>query len=60
MATGGRVLHHLEHLLPDSRNTVVLAGYQAEGTRGRALRDGARQLKIHGRQVPVRAEILQD
>jgi metallo-beta-lactamase family protein len=60
MATGGRVLHHLEHLLPDSRNAVVLAGYQAEGTRGRALLDGARHLKMHGRQVPVRAEILAD
>ncbi len=60
MATGGRVLHHLEHLLPDGRNAVVLAGYQAEGTRGRALLEGARHLKMHGRQVPVRAEILQD
>jgi metallo-beta-lactamase family protein len=60
MATGGRVLHHLEHLLPDSRNAVVLAGYQAEGTRGRALLDGAPHLKLHGRQVPVRAEVLQD
>lgn len=60
MATGGRVLHHLEHLLPDSRNAVVLAGYQAEGTRGRALLDGVRQLKIHGREVAARAEVLQD
>lgn len=60
MATGGRVLHHLEHLLPDSRNAVVLAGYQASGTRGRALLDGASRLKIHGRDVPVRAEILAD
>jgi metallo-beta-lactamase family protein len=60
MATGGRVLHHLEHLLPDGRNAVVLAGYQAEGTRGRSLLDGARHLKMHGRQVPVRAEILAD
>ena len=60
MATGGRVLHHLEHLLPDSRNAVVLAGYQAAGTRGRALLDGARELKMHGRQVPVRAEVLAD
>lgn len=60
MATGGRVLHHLEHLLPDSRNAVVLAGYQAEGTRGRALLDGARQLKLFGRQVSARAEVLQD
>lgn len=60
MATGGRVLHHLEHLLPDSRNAVVLAGYQAAGTRGRALLDGAPHLKMHGRQVPVRAEVLAD
>ncbi len=60
MATGGRVLHHLEHLLPDSRNAVVLAGYQAAGTRGRALLDGATHLKMHGRQVGVRAEILSD
>ncbi len=60
MATGGRVLHHLEHLLPDSRNAIVLAGYQAEGTRGRSLLEGAQQVKMHGRQVPVRAEILQD
>ena len=60
MATGGRVLHHLEHMLPDSRNAVVLAGYQASGTRGRALLDGATHLKMHGRQVGVRAEILSD
>ncbi|MCA0308122.1 MAG: MBL fold metallo-hydrolase [Actinobacteria bacterium] len=60
MATGGRVLHHLEHLLPDSRNAVVLAGYQAAGTRGRALLDGVTTLKMHGRQVAVRAEVLQD
>jgi len=60
MATGGRVLHHLEHLLPDSRNAVVLAGYQASGTRGRALLDGATHLKMHGRQVAVRAEVLSD
>ena len=57
MAEGGRVLHHLEHQLPRSRNTVVLTGYQVAGTRGRALADGARQVKIHGRYVPVRAEI---
>jgi metallo-beta-lactamase family protein len=60
MATGGRVLHHLEHLLPEERNAVVLTGYQAIGTRGRALADGAAHLKMHGRQVPVRAEILID
>jgi metallo-beta-lactamase family protein len=60
MATGGRVVHHLRHLLPDRRNTVVLTGYQAVGTRGRALQDGARQLKMHGRYVPVRAEVVTD
>jgi metallo-beta-lactamase family protein len=60
MATGGRVLHHLEHLLPDHRNAVVLTGYQAVGTRGRALADGASHLKLHGREIPVRAEIVVD
>lgn len=60
MATGGRVVHHLRHLLPDRRSTVVLTGYQAVGTRGRALVDGARELKMHGRYVPVRAEVVQD
>ncbi|WP_225754281.1 MBL fold metallo-hydrolase RNA specificity domain-containing protein [Actinotalea sp. Marseille-Q4924] len=60
MATGGRVVHHLRHMLPDHRNAVVLTGYQAPGTRGRALRDGARELKVHGRYVPVRAEVVVD
>lgn len=58
MATGGRVVHHLEHQLPDPRNCVVLTGYQAAGTRGRQLLDGARQVKMYGRYVPVRAEIV--
>lgn len=57
MAEGGRVLHHLEHQLPRSHNTVVLTGYQVAGTRGRQLADGAKQIKIHGRYVPVRAEV---
>lgn len=57
MATGGRVLHHLAHQLPNSRNSVVLTGFQVPGTRGRALSDGATSLKIHGRYVPVRAEV---
>ena len=60
MATGGRVVHHLRHMLPDRDNTVVLTGYQAAGTRGRALLDGSTELKIHGRYVPVRAEIVSD
>lgn len=58
MATGGRVLHHLARFLPDHRNTVVLAGFQAAGTRGRRLQEGVRVLKMLGRYVPVRAEIL--
>ncbi len=58
MATGGRVLFHLAHRLPDSRNAVILAGFQAEGTRGRALLEGAKTLRIHGADIPVRAEII--
>jgi metallo-beta-lactamase family protein len=58
MATGGRVVHHLRYQLPDARNTVILTGYQAEGTRGQQLAAGVRQLKIHGRYVPVRAEVV--
>ena len=59
MATGGRVLHHLRHLLPDRRNTVLIVGFAAEGTRARDLAEGARTIKIHGEYVPVRAEIVQ-
>lgn len=58
MATGGRVLHHLRALLPDRANSVLLVGYQAPATRGRDLLEGARQIKIHGLYVPVRAEIV--
>ena len=57
MATGGRVLHHLARVLPDARNTVLFAGYQAAGTRGRLLKDGAAFTRIHGRDVPVAARI---
>jgi metallo-beta-lactamase family protein len=57
MATGGRVLHHLKHRLPDHRTTVLLVGYQVEGTRGRALLEGAREIRIHGEMVPVRARV---
>jgi metallo-beta-lactamase family protein len=59
MASGGRVVHHLRHLLPQERNLVLLTGYQAVGTRGRALVDGAREVKIAGRYIRVRAEVLQ-
>jgi metallo-beta-lactamase family protein len=58
MATGGRVVHHLEHLLPDPRNLVLLPGFQVAGTRGRDLLDGATNLKMYGRYVPVRAQVL--
>ncbi|MGZ4792394.1 MAG: MBL fold metallo-hydrolase RNA specificity domain-containing protein [Ilumatobacteraceae bacterium] len=57
MATGGRVVHHLERFLPDPKNSVALVGYQAAGTRGRLLIDGADVVKIHGHYVRVRAEI---
>ena len=58
MITGGRVLHHLMQRLPDARNAVILAGFQAEGTRGRALEEGAKSLRIYGEDVPVSAEIV--
>jgi metallo-beta-lactamase family protein len=58
MASGGRVLHHLARLLPNHRNSVVLCGFQAAGTRGRSLSDGARTLKMLGRYIPVRADVL--
>lgn len=57
MATGGRVLHHLKAALPDRRNTVLFVGFQAEGTRGRQLTDGARETKIHGALIPVAATV---
>jgi len=57
MATGGRVLHHLSLRLPDPRTTVLLAGFQAQGTRGRALQDGRRELRMLGREVDVRATV---
>jgi metallo-beta-lactamase family protein len=57
MATGGRVLNHLKAALPNPRNTVLFSGYQAAGTRGRSLVDGATEVKIHGAIVPVLARI---
>jgi metallo-beta-lactamase family protein len=57
MATGGRILHHLKYRLPDPRNTILFVGYQSVGTRGQILKDGAREIKIHGEIVPVRAQI---
>jgi metallo-beta-lactamase family protein len=57
MMNGGRILHHLARRLPDPRTTVLVAGFQAIGTRGRSLVDGAKFLRIHGRDVPVKAAV---
>jgi metallo-beta-lactamase family protein len=59
MITGGRILHHMKKFAPDAKNTILLAGFQAAGTRGEALARGARQIKIHGRYVEVNAEVTQ-
>lgn len=57
MCEGGRIVHHLKHRLPDAHNTVLFVGFQPRGTRGRILRDVAKQIRIHGKMVPVRAQI---
>jgi len=59
MVTGGRVLHHLIQRLPDPRNAVILAGFQAQGTRGRALQEGAKTIRLFGQEIPVNAEIVE-
>jgi len=59
MCTGGRILHHLVRRLPDSRNAIILAGYQGEGTLGRYLLEGAKLARIYGDEIPVRAEITE-
>lgn len=58
MLTGGRVLHHLKRLLPDPKNLVLLVGFQAAGTRGRSMLEGARTVRIHGEDVPVKARFI--
>jgi metallo-beta-lactamase family protein len=57
MATGGRVVHHLANMLPNPKNTVILVGYQAVGSRGRILEDGAKTIKIHGEELFINAHI---
>jgi metallo-beta-lactamase family protein len=57
MATGGRVLHHIKAFGGDSRNTILFSGFQAAGTRGRAMVDGQREVKIHGDWIDIRAEV---
>jgi len=59
MATGGRVVHHLANMLPVSKHTIVLVGYQAVGTRGRRLLEGEEFVKMHGKEIPVKAQIEQ-
>lgn len=57
MMTGGRILHHMMHLLPEESTTLLFVGYQAEGTRGRLIQSGASEIKMFGRYVPIRAEV---
>jgi len=57
MATGGRVVHHLKAFASDPKNTILFAGFQAEGTRGAAMLNGAKSIRIHGEDVPVLAQI---
>ncbi len=57
MVTGGRILHHMAQRLPDPKNTILLMGYQAEGTRGRTIQEKKETVKIHGKQIPINAQI---
>lgn len=59
MLTGGRVLEYMKHLAPHKNNTILLIGYQAEGTRGRALQNKAHEIKIHGKYYPVKARVVE-
>lgn len=58
MVTGGRILHHLRAFGPDPKNTLLFVGYQAAGTRGDKLVNGARQIRVHGQDVNIRAEVV--
>lgn len=58
MGTGGRVIHHMAKMLPNPKNTIILVGYQAAGSRGRSLEDGEAHVKIHGKWIPVHATIV--
>ncbi|MBN8718681.1 MAG: MBL fold metallo-hydrolase [Sediminibacterium magnilacihabitans] len=59
MLTGGRVLEYMKHLTPHENNIILLIGYQAEGTRGRALQNKAHEVKIHGKYYPVKARVVE-
>jgi len=58
MATGGRILHHLALRLPDPKNTIIFIGFQAPGTRGASIKGGAKEVKIFGDFVNIRAQIV--
>ena len=58
MVTGGRIQHHLAQRLPNPRNTVIFIGFQAPGTRGSTIKNGAPEVKIFGEIVPIRAQIV--
>ena len=58
MSNGGRILHHEAHYLPDPNNTILLTGYQAQGTLGRLIQDGVKEIHISGQNVPVRAHVV--
>ena len=57
MASGGRVVHHLKAFVSNANNTILFVGFQAAGTRGAAMLDGAESIKIHGEYIPVRAHV---
>lgn len=59
MCNGGRIMHHLKWRLPDKCNAVLFVGYQAQGTRGRLLLEGAKRIRIHGEEISVRARVFQ-
>lgn len=58
MATGGRVLHHLNAFAPDPRNTILVTGYQVPRTRGRSIAAGERYIKIFGEWIPINARVV--
>jgi metallo-beta-lactamase family protein len=57
MSTGGRILHHEKHFLPDPKTTFLVIGFQAPGTLGRQIQDGAKKVEIDGDKIPVRARV---